>query len=65
MKKIAYIISLVFVAGAFTACNEDPEYYELKDNPDQMHIIAAAVARHSALARRRCLRSWRSCVGSD
>ncbi len=41
MKKLAYIISLVFVAGAFTACNEDPEYYELKDNPDQMHIKAS------------------------
>ena len=32
---------LIMVSGLFTSCNEDPEYYELKDNPDQMHIKAS------------------------
>lgn len=42
MKKLIYSVGLIFVVGSMASCNEDPVYYELKDNPDQMHIKASA-----------------------
>lgn len=42
MKKIFYqIIGLCSLLGAATACNEDPEYFTLADQPDEMHIVAS------------------------
>ena len=41
MKKIVYSI-IALSLTALTSCNEDPSYYELPDQPDQMHIKASA-----------------------
>lgn len=42
MKKIFYqIMGLCSVLTALSACNEDPEYFTLNDQPDEMHIVAS------------------------
>ena len=41
MKKTAYVFSLLGMALLTASCNEDAEYFELPDQPDQMHISAS------------------------
>lgn len=42
MKKIFYqIMGLCSILGVATACNEDPEYFTLDEQPDEMHIVAS------------------------
>ncbi|MBQ8047351.1 MAG: SusE domain-containing protein [Prevotella sp.] len=41
MKTFIRTIILACLAGFFTACNEDPEYYTLDSQPDEMHIQAS------------------------
>lgn len=41
MKKTAYVFSLLGMALLMASCNEDAEYFELPDQPDQMHISAS------------------------
>ena len=42
MKKIFYqIMGLCSILGVATACNEDPEYFTLDEQPDEMHIGAS------------------------
>ena len=38
MNKLYKLLGLVCVAALFAGCNEDPEYFELKTYPDEMHI---------------------------
>jgi hypothetical protein len=38
MKYISQFFSLLCMAMAFTACNEDPELFKLESYPDEMHI---------------------------
>ena len=42
--KIRKIFILAALAGLFAACNEDPEYYKIDNQPDQMHIKASTDA---------------------
>ena len=45
MKKIFYqIMGLCSILGVATACNEDPEYFTLDEQPDEMHIVASTDA---------------------
>lgn len=42
MKKIFYqIMGLCGILSMATACNEDPEYFTLENQPDEMHIVAS------------------------
>lgn len=39
--KIKNIFMLLGLAGLFAACNEDPEFYKLDKQPDEMHVKAS------------------------
>ena len=41
MKTINKIFGLISILLAFTACNEDPTYFQLPNQPDDMHIQAS------------------------
>jgi len=42
MRKIFYqIMGLCGVLGVLSACNEDPVYFKLDDQPDEMHIVSS------------------------
>lgn len=34
-------MGLCSILGVATACNEDPEYFTLDEQPDEMHIVAS------------------------
>ncbi len=38
MKALYKMFMLLGIVGLMSACNEDPVYYELPDQPDQMHV---------------------------
>ncbi|MCR5078000.1 MAG: SusE domain-containing protein [Prevotella sp.] len=42
MKTINQFLGLLGVLLAFSACNEDPTYFTLEDQPDAMHVKASA-----------------------
>lgn len=39
MKTLYKLFMLFGLVGMVTACNEDPEYYTLEDQPDEMHVV--------------------------
>ena len=44
MKKIFYqIMGLCSILGVATACNEDPEYFPLAEQPDEMRQIKVQI----------------------
>lgn len=48
MNKIYKMFALAGMVAMFGACNEDPEYYVLEDQPDEMHIKAQLGANSNA-----------------
>lgn len=48
MNKIYKMFALAGMVAMLGACNVDPEYYELPDQPDEMHIAAKLGANSDA-----------------
>ena len=43
-EDILSIMGLCSILGVATACNEDPEYFTLDEQPDEMHIVASTIS---------------------
>ena len=65
MKKIFYqIMGLCSILGVATACNEDPEYFTLDEQPDEMHIVASTdkLVLDKGKGRRNCDNLYLGCL---